>query len=220
MNIREFSLPPDKTIRAAILTKEKDIQKALTELEIPHPQSVIVLVGGARGVAGADIFLMRKAVRIIARLAEETQSVVLDGGTQSGIMLEIGDQRKQNRFSFPLLGVLFERLLIERNPQTTLDSNHTRFFLVPGERWGDESAWISKIATQIAGDKKSITVLVNGGKVARTDVGYSARENRPTFVMRGTGRVADEIIAGDKIIAVDISEREDEILEFLKSKLR
>lgn len=220
MNIYEFSLQPDKRIRAAILTEEKDIQKALTELEIPHPHSVIVLVGGARGVAGADIFLMRKAIRIIARLAEETQSVVLDGGTQSGIMLEIGDQRKQNQFSFPLIGVLFERLLLERNPQTTLDSNHTHFFLVPGEHWGDESAWISKIATQIANDKKSITVLVNGGNISRNDVAYSAMENRPTFVMRGTGRIADEIIAGDKIIAVDISEQEKDILDFLKSKLR
>ncbi len=131
---------------------------------IPHPKSVIVLVGGAGGIGWLDKFPMRKAIKIIARLAEETQSVVVDGGTQAGIMTEIGKQRKHNKYSFPLIGVVFDSLLMKKEPQSILDPNHTHFFLIPGDDWGDESAWISKIATQIAGDKKSITVLVNGGK--------------------------------------------------------
>jgi hypothetical protein len=162
---------------------------------------------------------MRKAIKIIARLAEETQSVVVDGGTQAGIMTEIGGQRKRNKFSFPLIGVVFDSLLMKKEPQSILDPNHTHFFLIPGDDWGDESAWISKIATHIAGDKKSITVLVNGGNISRTDVGYSVLEDRPTFVMRGTGRMADQITLGEKIIPIDISQKPDDILEFLKLRL-
>ena len=219
MTTRQIPLQGDHTAKAAHVSDNNEINKALEELRIPHPRSVIVLVGGAGGIGWLDKFPMRKAVKIIARLAEETHSAVVDGGTQAGIMTEIGRQRKHNKFSFPLVGVVFDSLLMKREPQSILDSNHTHFILIPGSNWGDESAWISKIATQIAGDKKSITVLVNGGQISRTDVGYSVLEDRPTFVMRGTGRMADEIMLADKIIAVDISQKPEAILELLKRKL-
>src|SRR5215217_5064328 len=212
MLTRQISLKRDVTVKAAHISGDQDIQEALTELKIAHPKPVIVLVGGAGGIGWWDKFPMRKAIKIIARLAEETQSVVVDGGTQAGIMTEIGKQRKQNKFSFPLIGVVFDSLLMKEEPQSVLDPNHTHFFLIPGDNWGDESGWISKIATVIAGDKKSITVLVNGGKISRTDVGYSVMEDRPTFVMRGTGRMADQITLGEKIIPINVSQKPDDIL--------
>jgi hypothetical protein len=219
MLTRQISLKRGVTARAVNITEDHDIQQSLTELEIPHPNSVIVLVGGAGGIGFWDKFPMRKAIKIIARLAEETDSVLVDGGTQAGIMTEIGKQRKQNKFSFPLIGVVFDSLLMKEDPKSILDPNHTHFFFIPGEDWGDESAWLSKIATAIAGNRKSITVLVNGGDISRTDVQYSLLENRPAFVMRGTGRMANEITLGNNITPVDISERSDDILEFLKRRL-
>lgn len=219
MLTRQIPLKRGVNARGVNITGDKEIQEALTELEISYPTSVIVLVGGAGGIGFWDKFPMRKAIRIVARLAEETQSVIVDGGTQAGIMTEIGRQRKQNKFSFPLIGVVFDSLLMKEDPKSILDPNHTHFFLIPGEDWGDESAWISKIATAIAGDQKSITILVNGGNISRTDVQYSLLENRTAFVMRGTGRMADEITLGGDILAIDISERSDDILEFLKTRL-
>ena len=219
MNIRQISFKGETIRNAAHIAENHDIEKAIEELHILHPQRVIVLVGGAGGIGWLDQFPMRKAVRILARLAEETQSIVIDGGTQAGIMTEIGKQRKRNHYSFPLIGVVFESLLMQEEPKSILDPNHTHFFLVPGEDWGDESAWISKIATVLAGDKKSITVLVNGGNISKTDVEYSMLENRPAVVMRGTGRMADEIEATGKVTAVRISKKPDEILAILKSKL-
>lgn len=219
MLTRQISLKRGVTTSAANIAEDQEIQPALTELGIPHPRPVIVLVGGANGIGFWDKFPMRKAIRTIARLAEETQSVIVDGGTQAGIMTEIGKQRKQNKFSFPLIGVVFDSLLMEEEPKSILDPNHTHFFLIPGEEWGDESAWISKIATAIAGNQKSITILVNGGNISRTDVQYSLLENRPAFVMRGTGRMADKITLGGEITAIDISEKPEDILEFLRKRL-
>ena len=219
MNISQISFKGDNTAKAAYISDNADIEKAIEEMHIPHPKTVIVLVGGAGGIGWLDKFPMRKAIGIVARLAEETQSVVIDGGTQAGIMTEIGKQRKRNKFSFPLVGVVFDSLLMKEEPKSILDPNHTHFFLIPGEDWGDESAWISKIATHVAGDRKSITILVNGGNISRTDVEYSLMENRPTFAMRGTGRLADEITLTGKVVAIDISQKPDEILEFLKTRL-
>ena len=204
---------------AARISEDKEIGEALLQLKIPHPKPVIVLVGGAAGVGWWDKFPMRKAIGIIARLAEETQSVVVDGGMQAGVMAEIGKQRKQKKFSFPLIGVASEGLSIRGDPDFILDPHHTHFFLVPGENWGDESAWISKIGTAIAGNQKSMTILVNGGNISKTDVEYSLLENRPTFVMRGTGRMADEITLTGKVFPVDVSQKPDEILEYLKLRL-
>jgi len=219
MLTRQIPLERGLNARGANITDDKEIPAALTELQIPHPNTVIVLVGGAGGIGFWDKFPMRKAIRIIAHLAEETQSVVVDGGTQAGIMTEIGRQRKQNKFSFPLIGVVFDSLLMKEDTKSVLDPNHTHFFLIPGEDWGDESAWISKIATAIAGDQKSMTILVNGGNISRTDVQYSLLEDRTAVVMRGTGRMANEITLGDRVIAVDISEKPEDILEFLRRRL-
>jgi hypothetical protein len=217
MHFNQLLLKGGKTARAAYISTETEVGEAIKELRIPRPTSVIVLVGGAGGITALDESAVRKAVMIVARLAEETGSVVIDGGTQAGIMTEIGSQRKQKRFSFPLVGVVVESLTKE--PQSILDPNHTHFFLVPGDDWGDESSWISGIATKIAGDKKSITVLVNGGRISRTDVNHSLVENRPAFVMRGTGRMADEITLNRNIVAIDISKQPEDILHVLKTRL-
>ena len=219
MLVRQISLKRGITTNAVNITDHKEIQEALSQLEIPHPNSVIVLVGGAGGIGWLDKFPIRKAIRIIARLAEETRSVVVDGGTQAGIMTEMGKQRKRNHFSFPLIGVVFDSLLMRKAPESILDPNHTHFFLVPGDKWGDESAWISKIATAIAGDKKSLTILVNGGNISQTDVEYSLLENRAAVVMRGTGRMADKIMLTGNVLAVRISQTSEEILNFLKARL-
>lgn len=219
MLIREIPLKRGVTVRAANVEDNIEIQEALTQFEISYPNSTIVLVGGAGGIGWSEKFPMRKAIRIIAQLAEETQSVIVDGGTQAGIMLEIGKQRKQNKYSFPLIGVVFDSLLIQEDPKSILDPNHTHFFLIPGSDWGDESGWIAKVATAVAGDQKSITILVNGGNISRTDVEYGLLENRTAFIMRGTGRMADEITIARNIVAIDISNKPDEILEVLKAKL-
>lgn len=219
MKIRQISFKGDKRTNAAHITENRDIEKAIEELGIPHPRPVIVLVGGAGGIGWWDKFPMSKATRIVARLAAETGSVVVDGGTQAGVMAEIGKQRKRYHYSFPLVGVIFDNLLVREEPQSILDPNHTHFLLIPGNDWGDESAWISKIATVIAGGHKSLTVLVNGGDISRTDVEYSLLENRPAFVMRGTGRMADQITPNNMIIPIKITRTVEDILALLKERM-
>lgn len=219
MLIRQISLKGGVTVSAANVASEGEIQAALDELGIPRPRPAIVLVGGAGGVGFLEKFPMQKAVGIVAQLAEESGAVVVDGGTQAGVMSEMGIQRKKNGYTFPLVGVVFDALLMRKKPASVLDPGHTHFLVIPGNSWGDESAWISKIATVVAGDRKSITVLVNGGKISRADVEYSLLADRPTAVIRGTGRLADEITLTGNVFAIDVSREPDEILEVLKTKL-
>jgi hypothetical protein len=206
-------------VQAISISNDKEIVLALKKLGIPRPKKVIVLIGGANGIGLLDQLAVKKGVEIIARLAEEMNAVVVDGGTQAGIMAEIGNQRKNHKFSFPLIGVVFDNLLSKEEPKNILDPNHSHFIFIPGEDWGDESAWIAMIATRIAEGEKSITVLVNGGEISQQDVQHSLNEDRHVFIMRGTGRLADEITLTRKVTAVDISEKSDQIQGYLKEKL-
>ena len=219
MLIRQLTLKRGIKVGAANISDAPEIKPALDALEIPHPKKVIVLVGGAGKIGWLDTFAMRKAIYIVAKLADKTDAVVVDGGTQAGIMMEMGKQRKQNNFSFPLIGVIFDSLLMQEEPKSILDANHSHFMLIPGNNWGDESSWIAKIATVISEGEKSITILINGGEISQHDVHYSKMENRPVFIMRGTGRLANEITLTHKVIAVNISEKASKILSDLESDL-
>jgi hypothetical protein len=74
-----------------------------------------------------------------------------------------------------------------------LEPNHTLFLLVPGTQWGDEAAWMMEIAGVVAGRRASVTVLMNGGQIAYTDVAASLSSGRPVVVLAGSGRTADAI---------------------------
>ena len=219
MLLRQIPLKHGVNTRAIYVSDNTDINDALSQLEITQPKKVIVLVGGAGGIGFMDKLPMKKAVSIVAQLAQEMDAVILDGGTQAGIMTEIGNQRKNNKFSFPLIGVVFDALLIKEEPKEILDPNHTDFILIPGDDWGDESSWIAKIASSIAESESSITVLINGGEISQHDVQYSVMENRHVFIMRGTGRLADEITLTHKVTAIDIDEKPEKIMESLREKL-
>jgi hypothetical protein len=176
----------------------------MNTLELSLPASVVVLIGGAAGINDNLTSLIRGATNIIARVVDDINGILLDGGTQSGVMASIGQSRQQYGFTFPLIGVAVKSLVTdpgypqedkrhpkdERNP---LDPNHTHFILVPGTQWGDESPWISKAASILSGNRPSVTVLLNGGDISREDVNNSILANRPIIALRGTGRLADEL---------------------------
>jgi alkanesulfonate monooxygenase SsuD/methylene tetrahydromethanopterin reductase-like flavin-dependent oxidoreductase (luciferase family) len=68
--------------------------------------------------------------------------------------------------------------------------------LVPGDEWGDESAWIAQVADTVSGGLTSVTLLVNGGSISlHQDVPNSLQRSRPVLVMAGSGRTADMIAA-------------------------
>ena len=129
------------------------------------------------------------------------QAVVVDGGTDSGVMQLLGQARAAAEASFPLVGVAAEKKVIlpgdgaEPGDRVPLERNHSHFVLVPGLSWGDESPWLSWVATEIAGTAPSATVLINGGEIAFQDVTHSLEAHRPVLVVAGTGRTADRIAA-------------------------
>lgn len=189
--------------QAIRIRRKSELSDSLRELGLVPSRSVIVLVGGAGGLMDRELDRLRPLfTESIAPLAEETGAVVIDGGTDSGIMSLMGRARSISPYHFPLIGIAVEKLVTwpnftnssfdpPTNGQTALESHHTHFILVPGSDWGEESVWISQIANMLAGSLQSVTVLINGGDIAYQDVAHSARHRRQVIVVAGSGRTAD-----------------------------
>ncbi|MBK8784611.1 MAG: hypothetical protein IPO22_23075 [Anaerolineales bacterium] len=202
MRTQTISFPDRKTL--CIFPDElPDLEQALSELHLEGGFPVIVLIGGAIDKLQARATL--QATQTIAKLAQEMNILVICGGTDMGVMAEIGQVRSENGYTFPLVGITLEDLVTwPDGPQSTkflwwgrerwqLEPHYPYFILVPGSQFGDESAWIIDAATMFSKGNHSVTILINGGEISRKDIQLSLEEGRPVIALSRTGRLADEI---------------------------
>jgi hypothetical protein len=176
-----------------------DLPGILRRLGAPRP--VLVLVGGA---ASLDASVAPRIATLfsdrLAPLLDGLGAAVIDGGTNSGVMALIGQARAQAGSAFPLIGVPARgTVCLPRRPEppghrgTPLEPNHTHFLLVPGEKWGDESPWISAAAAALAGGEPSATLAIGGGRVTRQDLDQSLRAGRQVLLLDGSGGTTGDI---------------------------
>lgn len=180
-----------------------DARQILYQLGIVPPRPVLFLTGGASAMSEQDIARTRQLIQeVVAKFAQQHKLVVIDGGTDAGIMQMIADARQQKGYDFPLIGVA-PRLLVEypgySNPkaEATLKEGHSHFVLVESDAWGGESQTIVDLTRTLANQTlPKLGMLINGGKIAEQDVYFAtARGNDrvPILVVEGTGRKADEL---------------------------
>lgn len=177
-----------------------DLPAALKALGIEAGRPVLVLVGGAGGMSPEQMTALAGAIGQLTAALGDWGAAVVDGGTDSGVMRVIGQARDAAGASFPLVGVAAEGTVIVPGQRPAphaapLDPHHSQVILVPGDAWGDESPWLSRVATAIAGGRPSLTLVVNGGEITYDDIEHSLQDGRPVLVLAGTGRTADAIAA-------------------------
>jgi hypothetical protein len=159
------------------------------------------LVGGAAGLDEACMDGLRPVFADgIAPVVQKYGAVGIDGGTHFGVMRLFGETRSARQATFPLVGVVAAGTVKLRREEaarvdTALEPNHTGFVVVPGKQWGAEAPWIARVATFLAGTTGSITVLVNGGQIAYSDVEHSVEAGRPVLVISDSGGTADGFAA-------------------------
>lgn len=223
---------PERKTPCVFPDERSKLGQAISELGLKGRYPVIVLIGGEIDEQQADA--TRRAIQNIARVAEDMKAVVVCGGTDMGIMAEIGQIRSRNGYRFALIGVAPEELVTwPDGPRSTkflwwgkrrwkLESDYSHFILVPGSRFGDESPWIVDTATILSKDHKSVTILINGGEVSRKDIEMSLEKGRPVIALSRTGRLADELARQpnrNRLITVIPVHAEQRITEVIQAAL-
>jgi hypothetical protein len=186
---------------AVDLSSPDELPAALSALGLAVPIPTLVLVGWADGLEPGPAQRLRDLFcDVLVPLLDRLGVALIDGGTEAGVMALIGRTRIATGGTFPLIGVAARDTVVRpdeyfaRNPGgALLDPNHTHFILVPGERWGDESPWISDAAMALSGGKEAATLVAGGGVVTRIDVEQSLRASRPTILLSGSGGIADRL---------------------------
>lgn len=191
-----FSMPLGAgEARALRVSSPDELQEAVRLLELPEGRPVLVVVGGADEMSASDAERLRTVVEdVLAPIVGRLGATVVDGATDTGVMQVVGRARACAGQAFPLVGVVVEALAATGEASAgdaALEPNHTHFVLVPGDDWGDESAWLARLAALLAGSARTVTVLANGGEVSWADVERSVADGRPVVVLAGTGRAAD-----------------------------
>jgi len=213
-------------------SESSELPQAIADLNLKDRYPVIVLIGGDIDKQQAEVTL--QAVQTVARIAEELHAVIVCGGTNMGVMAEIGQIRRQKHYKFPLVGVAPEGLVAwPGGPYSTkflwwgekrwqLESHYSHFILIPGSEFGDESPWIVDTATALSKDHRSVTILINGGEISRKDIELSLEHGRPVIALSHTGRLADELASQpnrNQSITVVPAIAEQQIIDAVKAVL-
>ena len=163
---------------------------------------VVVLVGGASGMSTADTATASALFEAaLAPALRTTGAILVDGGTNAGVMALAGSARSRASLGGIHIGVIAAGALAEvggkdrSSDAVEIEQNHSHVLVVPGADWGDESPWLSRVATVLSDGQPSVTLLVNGGEIAYQDMDLSIEAGRPAIVIAGTGRTADDIAA-------------------------
>ena len=197
-----MKFPNGQTAHAVRVVADANAAIVYHLLGFKEASPAIFVSGGASKMSQKDKKRTKEIIEGIALFAEERQAVIIDGGTESGIMKLIGDTRGKVGYQFPLIGVSpLGKVSYPgyQNPheEAFLEDRHSHFVLVDGDQWGVESKLIVSLAHAIAGNgqKPAVGILINGGQIAMQEVylATTRRQKIPMIVLEGSGRAADEI---------------------------
>lgn len=209
---REVTFPNGNRARVVVAPADGRAAEIVGALGVARPKSLLLVMGGADKV-GAEVMsrLEEMFTRGIEGAAAEAGALVIDGGTDSGVMRLMGRAVAGGGRRTPLLGVSPGGLVSypradesggeglrggERGPEegrTPLEPNHTHFVLVESDRWGGETEMIFRLAEELGRGVPVLTLVVNGGPIVKDEVLHSVRQGWPVVLVEGSGRMADEI---------------------------
>jgi hypothetical protein len=196
---QEIAFPNNNKAKLVTALRGTPMASLIEALGISPPKNLILLIGGADEL---DQKLTSRLTQLfsrgIARAAADAEALIIDGGTQAGVMQIMGQSIVDRGRKSSLLGVAPAGKVtypggppVTGNDSAPLDPNHSHFVLVDGKEWGSETETLFELAA--AFNKPVLAILVNGGAIAKDELLQSVRQNWPVIVIEGSGRLADEV---------------------------
>jgi hypothetical protein len=202
MATNSISFPNGNQAQLVISRAGEKATDILSALGIEQPKALFLIIGGAASLGkGLEPRLRQLFSRGIACAAANCGAMIIDGGTEIGVMRMMGQGVFDRGRKSVLLGVVPSgKVTYPSGPPkgsiedcAPLDPNHSHFVLVKSDKWGGETETMFELAKVLAEKVPVITLLVNGGDVAREEVLLSVRQGWPVLVIENTARLADEL---------------------------
>ena len=198
---QEIVFPNNNGAKLVSTLRGVPMASLIESLGISPPKNLILLIGGADEL---DQKLTSRLTQLfsrgIARAAADAEALIIDGGTQAGVMQIMGQSIADRGRKSSLLGVAPAGKVtypggpsVPSNDSAPLDPNHSHFVLVDGNEWGSETETLFELAA--AFNVPVLAILVNGGAIAKDELLQSVRRSWPVIVIEGSGRLADEVAA-------------------------
>jgi hypothetical protein len=160
---------------------------------------VILVCGGADDMNDAELAAARAVLGPAVRDAvSRTGAVVVDGGTDAGVMQLVGAERARDPLSMPVVLGVAPAGKVEHGGATggdriRLARDHTQFVLADSADWGGETALMMALAEELSAGAPVVMVLAGGGDGASAEVREAVARGWPVFAIAGTGGVADAL---------------------------
>ena len=193
-----------RSVPTIVRQADRDITSVREALGITTPAPVILISGGADTFDPAIAPKLTQLIgRGLLRAGRAAGAVIIDGGTDAGVMGLIGRAAGAMAEPTSLIGVAPEALI--QSPDISpveadggrfaLAPNHTHFVLTQGGVWGAETPVMFDLAQAIAGKFPVIVVMISGGQVALSEILHAVRRHWRVLVIQGSKGITDELLA-------------------------
>jgi hypothetical protein len=197
------------------------VKPIIAALKLPAPRGVVVVNGGTSELDATLAARLSVALQDgVARVAAEKQLTVVTGATDAGIFHLLGEGLARWGHTAPCIGVTVASLV--RLPQgsapqeerSDLEPHHSHFVLTTGEHWGDETATMYALIAALSAKVPSVAIFAGGGGITRAEALANARQKRPSIVLAGSGRFADELSA---VVRGEATPAKDDVSEIVQA---
>eukprot|EP00753_Platysulcus_tardus_P011971 PLAT3327.5.p1 GENE.PLAT3327.5~~PLAT3327.5.p1 ORF type:complete len:1805 (+),score=909.40 PLAT3327.5:47-5416(+) len=176
------------------------VEEIVERLALSEHDCMVAVFGGASRLHMMLIPALQALVREgIVTFAGNNNALLMSGGTDSGIMRELGKAAGRSDSRLQLLGVCPAGLAVwpggpERDGDScALEQNHTDFVLPDSASWGGETDTMFAIFRHLSKRLPSVAVLCNGGEISKSEAWHVTQAGVPLVVIEGSGRTADAI---------------------------
>jgi hypothetical protein len=206
---KEITFSNRKTARMVEASANVAARDIINALSLEPPKAIILIFGGAaNNLEPSSNSYLEQIFACLAQLTLDIDGLIIDGGTEFGVMKLMGQKVAEIQFKPPqILGIApsgkvtypeGEVKEIAEN-RASLDPNHSHFVLVQGNQWGDETDKMFEIIGSLSEEPiPTLAILAGGGEISKREILHSVRHGLPIIVIENTGKLADEIASYKK----------------------
>lgn len=178
---------------------EQSLDPVLAQLGIPTGRPVLILVGGAAADVSPQVKDARRLLieQVIVPTCHDEGAIIITGGTDAGVMAEVGRAAADLAPDLNLLGVApYGKLRgfgARMDDATAADPepNHT-LLVTPGDTWGDESRTLVRVAERLSADR-IVMIAIGGGTGTATEIALAVERTWPLILVTGCHGSSEEL---------------------------